>query len=70
MGNFLKSFRTRRISIRKIITETSGTDQDRLKIPEILCVYETDFNIYLPSWQKTQITDKAQEELKDFLTIT
>lgn len=69
MGDFFLLFRTKSISIGKIITETSGTDEDRLKIPEVLCVYETNFSVcLLPQLTKTQIINKAQEELKDFLT--
>lgn len=68
---FFLLFRTRSISVGNIITVTSGTDQDRLKIPEVLCVYETDFSVYLLSQlTKTQTINKAQEELKDFLPTT
>lgn len=56
---FFFLFRTNNISLGKIISETSGTDEDRLKIPEVLCVYETDFSVYLLSQLTTQIMNKA-----------
>jgi len=54
-------FRTKSIFIGKLVTEASGTDQARLKIPEVLCVYETDFSVYLLS-QLTKHRSKTRHK--------
>lgn len=73
MGDFLVFllFRRKIISVRRIIAETSGTDQDRLKIQEVLYVCETDVQcLFIVPADKNTIINKAQEEVKGFLTIT